>query len=255
MKLIDKIRNGERTAGTFLNLGSAVAAECAAIAGFDYVIIDLEHSQFGFPEAADMIKTAALRGMPALVRVPEISRAWILKLLDAGAGGIVVPGLKTKEEAERLVQLSKYPGLGSRGFCPTRVCDFGYGDAFRDGILSYAAKTNRDTMMIPQCETVECLESIEEIVSMEGIDGIFIGPFDLSLALGIPAEFSRKEFTDAIEHIKDVCIKHGKPVFIFAPDQSTAAKRMEEGYTSVTISADLNILIDSFRAVNAALKK
>ena len=130
MELYEKLIDGEVTIGTFLNLGSAVASECAAIAGFDYVIVDLEHSQFGINEAAEAFLRAERRGMSALARVPEISRAWILKLLDAGAKGIIVPGVKNFEEAEKLVAFSKYPPLGNRGFCPTRVSDFGYGNAF-----------------------------------------------------------------------------------------------------------------------------
>ena len=201
MKLIsDRLKNGEKPIGTLLNLGSQTAAECVAIAGMDYFIVDLEHSPFGLAEAADCIRMAKLKGISPLVRIPEISRANILKHLDVGAEGIIIPGLKTREEAEKIVEYGKYTPLGSRGFCPTRVCEFGYGDAFANGILEYTRKTNEETMLIPQCETLECLADIENIVSVEGIGGIFIGPFDLSLAMGIPAQFDRPEFKEAKEY-------------------------------------------------------
>lgn len=103
MKLIsDRLKNGEKPIGTFLNLGSQTAAECVAIAGMDYFIVDLEHSPFGLAEAADCIRMAKLKGISPLVRIPEISRANILKHLDVGAEGIIIPGLKTREETMQI---------------------------------------------------------------------------------------------------------------------------------------------------------
>lgn len=244
--LLEKLNGGEKPVGTFLNLGSQTAAECVAIAGLDYFIVDLEHSPFGLTEAADCIRTGKMRGISPLVRIPEISRANILKLLDVGAEGIVIPGLKTKEEAEKIIEYGKYTPLGSRGFCPTRVCDFGYGTAFSDGILKYTERANKETLLIPQCETLECLDRIEEIISLEGIGGIFIGPFDLSLAMGIPAQFDRPEFQEAIEHVRTVCRQKGKPVFIFAPNVQTAKLRFRQGFDSVTINGDLNVMTEAY---------
>ena len=255
MKLIsDRLKNGEKPIGTFLNLGSQTAAECVATAGMDYFIVDLEHSPFGLAEAADCIRMAKLKGISPLVRIPEISRANILKHLDVGAEGIIIPGLKTREEAEKIVEYGKYTPLGSRGFCPTRVCEFGYGDAFANGILEYTRKTNEETMLIPQCETLECLADIENIVSVEGIGGIFIGPFDLSLAMGIPAQFDRPEFKEAITKVLTVCHEKNKPVFIFAPNKETARLRLEQGFDSVTVNGDLNVMTEAYMEIVKSIR-
>ena len=174
--------------------------------------------------------------------------------LDVGAEGIIIPGLKTREEAEKIVEYGKYTPLGSRGFCPTRVCEFGYGDAFANGILEYTRKTNEETMLIPQCETLECLADIENIVSVEGISGIFIGPFDLSLAMGIPAQFDRPEFKEAIMKVLTVCHEKNKPVFIFAPNKETARLRLEQGFDSVTVNGDLNVMTEAYMEIVKSIR-
>lgn len=248
-KLLDKLQSGQQPRGTFLNLGSSTAAECVAIAGMDYFILDLEHSPFGFTESADCIRAAQLKGISPLVRIPEISRANILKNLDLGAEGIVIPGLRTREEAEKIVEFGRYYPMGGRGFCPTRTCDFGYGDAFANGVLSYAEKCNKDVLLIPQCETVECLADIESIVSVEGISGIFIGPFDLSLAMGIPTQFTHPDFVAAIERVRDVCHAAGKPVFIFTPNAETARLRLQQGFDSVTVNGNLNVMTEAYMQI------
>ncbi len=245
-----------KSIGTFMQSAAAMISECAAIAGLDYVIIDLEHSQYGINEAMECIRASLLKGIIPLVRIPEISRNYILKLLDAGAKGLIIPGLKTVEEARRIVEFGKYTPVGSRGFAPTRVCEFGFNDPFAEGgIMGYTAEVNRKTLLIPQCETVECLERIDEIASIEGIDGIFVGPFDLSLAMGMPAEFGRQEFKDAIEKIKETVHKHGKPVFIFVPDKATARLRLEQGFDSVAVSTDFNVLTEALIDIERDVRK
>ena len=244
--LLEKTRKGQRTTGSFLDTGSAASAECMAAAGLDYFIMDLEHSPYGISEAVECIRAAEGRGISPLVRIPEISRAYILKLLDAGAEGIVIPAVRTLEEAERIVEYGKYPPLGSRGYCPTRVNGFGSGPELEDGLLSYLSRKNRELMLIPQCETAECLEAIDEVAALDGIDGIFIGPFDLSIAMGIPGDFSNPEFKKAIKRIKDAVHRAGKPVFIFCPDTETALVRAGEGYDSLTVSLDTGFLTSAY---------
>lgn len=109
-------------------------------------------------------------------------------------------------------------------------------------------------MLIPQCETLECLADIENIVSVEGISGIFIGPFDLSLAMGIPAQFDRPEFKEAITKVLTVCHEKNKPVFIFAPNKETARLRLEQGFDSVTVNGDLNVMTEAYMEIVKSIR-
>ena len=253
-RLLDKTRKGLRTVGSFIGTGSPIAAECMAVAGLDYFIFDMEHSPYGLDEAVACIRASESSGISPLVRIPEITRENILKALDAGADGIVIPAVRTLEEAERIVEYGKYYPQGNRGYCPTRANGFGFSDAMSEGILPYAARCNKETMLIPQCETLECLSDIDRISALDGIDGIFIGPFDLSLAMGIPGEFTKREFTDAIEHIRRTVQGNGKPVFIFCPDTESAILRAEQGYDSLTVSLDTGMLINSYKRLLSDLE-
>ncbi|MDR2663238.1 MAG: hypothetical protein LBC31_09605 [Treponema sp.] len=241
------------TLGTFLNLGSAAAAECAGIAGFDYLIVDIEHSPFGLAEVTGIIRAAELTGIAPFVRIPHISRGGVLKFLDAGARGLIVPGIKTPGEVEQLVEFGKYPPLGNRGFCPTRVCRYGFNGALADGIGAYMEKANDGVMLIPQCETVECLERIEDILGLAGVDGIFIGPFDLSISLGVPGQFDNPAMEAAVDRVLAAAKAAGKPAFIFAPTPEAARLRFDQGFASVTYSADLNMMLETMKAARAAI--
>ena len=160
------------------------AADVYKRQGLAYVIVDTEHSPVGIESAAAQIAAAQGAGLTALARANEISRTAVLRLLDVGAQGVVVPCVETVDEVRELIQYAKFAPLGNRGFCPTR--DGGWGHASHAAsIPAYMETCNHETLLLPQCETVGCLEHIEEITAMDGVDGIFVGPFDLSIALGL----------------------------------------------------------------------
>ena len=188
-RFFEKYIAGEHSLGTFTHLLSAPAIEALARAGLDYVIIDMEHSPIGAEHAAELVGVASGAGLAPFVRVDELSRSPILKMLDVGAAGLIVPQLETVEQARQLVGWAKFAPVGNRGYCPSRDGGWGLDENYASGMSGYMDWANRNTMLIPQCETAGCLEHIEEIVAIEGVDGIFIGPFDLSIALGIPGRF------------------------------------------------------------------
>lgn len=188
-RFFEKYIAGEHSLGTFTHLLSAPAIEALARAGLDYVIIDMEHSPIGAEHAAELVGVASGAGLAPFVRVDELSRSPILKMLDVGAAGLIVPQLETVEQARQLVGWAKFAPVGNRGYCPSRDGGWGLDENYAGGMSGYMDWANRNTMLIPQCETAGCLEHIEEIVAIEGVDGIFIGPFDLSIALGIPGRF------------------------------------------------------------------
>ncbi|MCR5577012.1 MAG: hypothetical protein K6F56_08395 [Oscillospiraceae bacterium] len=249
----EKMLAGQRTLGTFFELGSATVAECLGLGGLDYIIIDNEHGPFNPQSTLEYVRTAKLYGLTPFARVPEISREAILRQLDVGVMGLVIPNVRTVEEVESIVEYGKYMPLGKRGVANTAGSGFWYEDYARHGLKQYFEISNRETLLLPQCETVECLEHLEEILRIEGIDGIYVGPFDLSAAMGKPGEFGDPEFRDAIRHIQRACADAGKLSFIFAANRTDAAKDFALGYQSVTLGMDATVLTDAVKAHVAAL--
>lgn len=244
-RLRETYAQGVPCIGTFLQMGGSEAAECAGLAGFDFFIVDTEHSPYDLPQITACCCAAEARGITPLARISQITRGTVLKALDAGAKGLIVPGIQTVEEVRQLIEYGKYPPIGNRGFCPTRCCGWGYDGSMAQGIRVYLEQCNQDTMLIPQCETVGCLEHLEEIVALEGVDGIFIGPFDLSVALGKPGQFEDEEVKQAFARVLTVCRRAGKPVYIFAPNTAAGQLRLAQGFDGVCCSADLNFMADA----------
>ena len=249
----EKMLAGERTLGTFFELGSTTAAECLGLAGLDYIIIDNEHGPFNPQSTLEYVRVAKLYGLTPFVRVPEISREAILRQLDVGAMGLVIPDVRTVAEVEKIVEYGKYMPLGKRGVAGSAGSGFWFEDYAQHGLEHYFEVSNRETLLLPQCETVECLENLEEILRVDGIDGIYVGPFDLSTALGKPGLLDDPEVTGAIRHIQKVCAAAGKLSFIFAPDAKKAAEDFDIGYGSVSLGMDASVLTNAFREHIASL--
>lgn len=186
----EKLRAKEQVFGTFLWSSSSTVVECMGYTGLDYVIIDSEHSPIDTEGAIGMINAAKLKGLTPFVRVKEVSRAAILKMLDGGAEALVIPCLKSVEEVRKVVEYGKYQPVGERGFAQSRQAGYGYEDYARD-LQGYFEVSNSQTMLLPMCETATFLKDLEKIVKLEGIDGIFVGPYDLSVALGAPGVLTR----------------------------------------------------------------
>ena len=161
--------------------------ECLGRTGLDFAIIDNEHSPIEAETTAALVRAAELSGICPLARVREISRPAVLKLLDVGVQGLIVPNVKTLEQVQVLVNYAKYYPIGQRGFCPSRKDGWGF-----DGLGSVPETMrhfNGETLLFPQCETAEALDIIEDICAVDGVDGIFVGPFDLSISMGMPGQF------------------------------------------------------------------
>ena len=252
--LFDKLKAGQKPVGSFLSLGNATTAECLALAGVDYLIIDSEHGPFGVESALEIMRAAELGGSTALVRVQDGSRASILKMLDIGARALVIPNIHTVGEVKRLVEYGKFFPQGQRGLFMARSCGYGQADYARK-FTDYMNLANERTLLLPQCETRGCLDNIEEIAAVEGVSGIFVGPFDLSVGLGKPTRFDDPEFQEALRRILAACKAAGKFSFIFSPDVETARKYFEQGFDSVVVSVDGLMLIEAYKGVMKALGK
>ena len=252
--LREKMLRGEKTVGTFLFMNTSNSVACLGLSGLDYVIIDGEHSVADARDVLEFSRTAKLYGITPLARVTEINRSSVLRFLDAGAMGLIVPCLNSREEAEALVQWGKYAPMGKRGVSASAGTDFWMSEFAAQGFEQIFEVSNRETMLIPQCETVGCLENLEKIVALEGIDGIFVGPYDLSTSMGIPGKFHLKEFKDALCHIQKVCEAAGKPSMIYATSREKAQEAFDMGYRSITYAADAAVLADAYKSILKDLK-
>ena len=256
--MLNKIRQraaqGLPSLGTFYELGGASAAECVGIGGMDFLIIDTEHGPFEAESALSAIRAAERRGCTPFVRAKDLSRPAILKSLDVGAMGLIVPDIHTADEVRQLVQYAKYYPLGRRGYAPTLAGAYGFAD-YAKNVDEFFSTSNRETLLIPQCETREALEHIEEIVSVEGVDGIFVGPYDLSVALDKPAQLEDPELLDAIAHIVDVCKRHHKMSMIFAGSPASTARFLKQGFDCVASGMDSIFLIQAIQNFVADVNK
>lgn len=252
--LKEKIKNKEKVLGTFFELGSMSVIECLGQTGLDFVIIDNEHGPFETESTMNYVRACDNVGLTPLVRVREVSRPAILKPLDIGAKGLIVPCIETVEQAKKVVKYGKFSPIGKRGFCPSRKDYWGYSHPQGQPIDVGMKYENEETLLILQCETVGCLENIETIVSMDGVDGIFIGPFDLSISMGIPGEFDNPEFLKSIDKILSTCKKYNKISSVFTGRFDDIDKYYKQGFDIVTYSLDANILVDRFKNIVSAVK-
>ena len=238
--------------GVFFEIDSPLAMECTALSGFDFAIIDLEHGPLSTQGAVELICRAKLHGMPVLVRPQDFSRASILKALDAGADGLIVPCVRTVEDARNIVKHGKYSPVGERGVALTRAAAYGC-DPEILGLSELFRVKNRDTQLILQCETVECLAHIEEIAGMDGVDGIFIGPYDLSTDMGIAGQFEDERMVAALSRIVQACRSANKPVLIYSPTTQDAVLRKRQGYDGIAVSTVATVLLKGLRQLKESI--
>lgn len=244
--MLEKMQRGEKTIGTFLSMGCSIAAECVAYAGLDYFIIDTEHGPMDVESSIELLKSAELHGTTALVRTKDFNRSSILKMLDIGAQGIVIPNIRSVQEVRDIVSYGKYYPNGQRGIALARASGYGYAESV-SSFSDYLREANETTMLLPQCETRECLEHIEEITAISGVDGIFVGPFDLSMSIGKLGQFDDPEFLSAITRILNACKQNSKYCFIFSTAKESTHKYFAQGFDSVSVSIDTNVFTAAYK--------
>ena len=228
--------------------------ECLGASGLDFLILDSEHGPFEAESCADLVRAACLRNITPLARIKDCSRPSVLKMLDIGVQGLIVPCVNTVEEVHNLVDYAKYYPVGNRGVMWGRDAIWGEADYASHGLNSYFETCNRETLLIPQCETAGCLAHIEEITQIDGVDGIFIGPFDLSISLGIPGQFHAPRFQEAVERIVRAFHGADKPVYMYAGTAEESRARLAAGIDGVASSLTSGVLVDAYRKLVDAIK-
>ena len=203
-----KIKNGESAIGTFVKLTDAAVPELLALAGFDFFVLDTEHVAVDREQLTNIVRAADAAGITPIVRVRENNQVEILQNLDLGYAGVQVPNVDTPAATRDLVSYVKYTPYGVRGLSPSvRAC--GYGTC---GVQDYIDTANANTMVISHCETKVCVENIDEVLKVDGVDVIFIGPMDLSQSYGVPGKPSDPEVQAAIEMVTKKTLAAGKAV-------------------------------------------
>lgn len=241
MSFRERIRNDQPVIGSWINTTSPIAAELMAVSGFDFLTVDVEHS------AIDLVQTQALfqgirSGNPScapLVRLAGNVYAETKRFLDAGAAGVIAPFINSREQAQELVRAVKYPPVGMRGvgFCRANA----YGLHLKEAV----AAANDQTFVCVQIEHVDALRNIDGILSVNGIDAVMIGPYDLSASMGITAQFNHPDMVDATRQVLKACQHHGVApgIHVVQPDPAEAVSRFREGYRFIAYSLDITMLL------------
>jgi 2-keto-3-deoxy-L-rhamnonate aldolase RhmA len=236
--LREKLANGTLALGSWITIGHPAVAEIMAKAGFDWLVVDLEHSVISIDVAGDLIRTIDLCGVSPLVRLTSNNPDQIKRVLDAGAHGIVVPMVNSVAEATQAVAATRYGPGGVRGVGLARAQ--GYGANFKD----YMDWMERGPIVIVQIEHKNAVEHLEEILSVRGIDGFIIGPYDLSCSMGIAGQFERQEFSQAMARIRETASRLRCPggLHIVEPDLQLLGQTIREGFTFIAYSVDIRML-------------
>lgn len=237
-----RLAAGETVVGTFFSIDAPDLVESGALCGFDFGIMDMEHGSFYPRSAAGMVRAAECRGMAPLVRVSDSRESTILKALDIGSHGIVVPQVNDGAEAERIVAACHYHPVGRRGLGLVRASDYG-----SVPVPEYFARVREQLLVVAQCETREGAEHLEEIVRTPHIDAVFLGPFDLSQSLGFPGETDHPEIRETAARLVRLCRETGKAAGTFALNGEQARKRAEEGFRFIALGTDMTLFASAVR--------
>ena len=226
-----RLQQNERLIGTMLTLPSPEVAEMISNCGFDWLFIDGEHGLLATKDCQRILQAVAGR-CASLIRVPENNEAELKKALDIGADGIIAPRVNTAEEAQQIVRWCKYPPQGIRGVGLGRAHGYGYGFA------EYMETANQDTVVVVQVEDVEAVENIESIAQVDGIDAVFIGPYDLSASMNKMGQIDDVEVMDAIERVTRVCQQNKMPLGYFGVNADSVKLYVERGYNLICAGVD-----------------
>lgn len=244
------LAKGRLTVGTWLTIPHASVAEILAPHGFDWLCVDMEHSPVGLDQCRGLMAATQAAGLAALVRVGENHPRLIKRVMDAGADGVIAPMVNTRAEAEQAVASVRYPPQGKRGVGLSRAQGYGYGfEAYRDWV-------HASSVVVVQAEHIQAVENIEEIIAVEGVDAVMVGPYDLSASMGMPGQFHRPEVWKAMDAVVEACARRSVPFgfHVVQPDPDQAMEKIRQGATFLAYGTDFYFLSDAARRGLAVLK-
>lgn len=236
------LRNGQPAINGWCSLPCAYSAEIMAHQGYDSLTIDMQHGAMGYQTAVTMLQAISTTPVVPLLRVPWHDPGLMMRLLDAGAYGLICPMVNTAAMAETFVAACRYPPRGNRSFGPNRATLYsGSGSS-----AAYASAADSEILLLAMIETREGLENLEEIIATPGLDGVYVGPGDLSLALGAPPSMAPSDATvaAAIASTLECARRHQRFAAIHTDGPATARKRFAEGFAMCTLQNDVRLLAD-----------
>lgn len=249
--LKQRLQEREPTIGSWITLGHTSVAEIMAKAGFDWLVVDMEHSVITLDVAQQLIQVIEGCGVVPLVRVGENNPNAVKRAMDAGAQGVLVPMVNTREQAESAVRAVKYPPVGTRGVGLARAQ--GYGASFDE----YAASINDESIVVVQVEHIEAVTNLESILSVKGVDGCIVGPYDLSGSLGVPGNFQHPDVLAALRRVEQVCNAReiASGIHVVEPDYRLVVEHAARGHSFIGFGLDILFLGNSCREQMAKLRE
>ena len=233
--LKERLANSKVTIGSWVSLAHPSIPEIMAKAGFEWLVIDMEHSVIDLSQTQQLIQSIGASDMVPLVRVGENDPMLIKRVMDAGSCGVIVPMVNTKKDALKAVSAVKYPPAGTRGVGLARAQGYGLEfDAYRNWL-------DKESVVVAQIEHIEAIDNLDDILDVDGIDATMIGPYDLSGSLSRPGDFKSKEYRKAIDRYEDVCARHKKPMgcHVVQPDSDAALQYISKGYSFLAVGVDM----------------
>lgn len=245
-----KLQRGEPSVGTWLNLPDPMAAQLMARVGFDWLTVELEHTPTSFETAAQIFAIVAANNVAPLARIPWNTIENIKRVLDTGAWGVVVPMVNSRLEAEMVVAAARYSPVGNRSIGGQL-----HSVNFDTDPSTYYKKANDEILVVIMAEHIRAIEAADDILSLPGIDAVFIGPNDLHNSMGkAPAfESDDREFNDALEHILKTAKKHNIAPGIHVLDAEAAQRRIKQGFQFVAIASEAGMMVSQARQMTQFL--
>ena len=233
--LKNKIKERKLTIGSWISFSYPPICEMMAKAGFEWLAIDMEHTGIDFCDAQQLIQIIDLAGCVPLVRVGENHPLVIKRVMDAGAHGVIVPMVNSQEDAQRAVEAVYYPPVGTRGVGLFRAQNYGL------GFEEYREWAKNESIVIVQIEHIKAVENLEEILSVEGVDGFMIGPYDLSASLEQPGNFEHPAVVEALSGVKRILEKTSKigGYHVVHSKHDELLSRIEQGYKFIAYGDDM----------------
>lgn len=242
------LRSGGRAVNAWCSIASSYTAEVIAHLGFDTVTIDLQHGTADYASAFTMLQAISTSPAMPMVRVPWNDPAILMRVLDAGAMGVICPMVNTAEDARAFVGACHYPPQGFRSFGPNRAVQYAGSD--------YWHSANHEVLLLAMIETRQGVENLDAILSIEGLDGIYVGPGDLSLAYGAQPTMrpTDPDVVTAIDRIVDRTVAAGLVPAIHTDGPETAKARFAQGFRLVTLQSDVRYMVNGATAALAEMK-
>ena len=248
-KIKQILKEGKVSIGSWMSMAHVSIAEILAAAGYDWVVVETEHTAIDVSEVLPLLIAIECRGAIPLVRLAWNDPIQTKAVMDSGAAGVIVPMVNTKADAELAVKSIKYPPLGFRGVGLARAQ--GYGVEFDE----YVQTANQFSLLMVQIEHIEAVNNIDEILSVPGIDGTFIGPYDLSCSMGLTGQINHPEVEEAKERVLNATLAHGlvPGIHLVHPDMAKSELKMcvQKGFRFIALGTDILFLGDSARDMHA----